>query len=105
MDEKNKYTGQYGTVSLVLLFSLLATLGPMILWASQPQYQGPNGFIAALIMYGLVLFAWFPMLVTAFVTGLVAIIKDKGRKQGIATLSIIGGLFAITMVLASVATN
>lgn len=102
MDEKKKYTGKYGTVSLGLLFALLVTLAPMILWASQPQYQGPGGFAAALVMYGLVLFVWFPMLLTAFVTGLVAIIKDKGRKQGIATLSIIGSLFAIAMVLSSV---
>lgn len=102
MDEKKKYTGRFGTVSLGSLFVLVATLGPMIPWASQPQFQGPGGFVAALIMYGLAFFVWFPLLVTAFITGLVAIIKDKGRKQGIATLSLIGSLFVIAMVLASV---
>lgn len=105
MDEKKKYTGMLGTVSLCLLFALLATLAPMILWASQPQYQGAPGITAAVVMYGLAFLLWFPLLIAAFVTGLLAIIKNKGQKQGTVSLSIMGSLFTIAMVLSSISSS
>lgn len=93
MSEDNfKYKFTIGSISLLLLLLIGGTFATLTLWGSQPQYQGEGKLGAAILAWVIMVFTGLPLLIASFVTGVAAIVKNRGRTEGIIALSAISGL-------------
>lgn len=86
VNDKSKCRFTKGTMSLLLSFVFIATVIPIDLWASQPQYQTEGGALGMGILIGsLIFFLWAPLALSASVTAVLAIADNRGRKEGLIT--------------------
>jgi hypothetical protein len=88
---KPKLKSIIGVISLVLFLLMIGNY----IWVtidvtakeSQPQYQGESAWGPALEYLFTQLFVWIPLLIASFITGVIAIVNNRGRIQGIIALS------------------
>ena len=105
MNEKKKYTGWFGTVSLVLLFTLIASYFiPAIIW---DHVQGPDDVGMRVVLGFTMVLVLFPLMImvsiATIITGIVAIKKKSGRKQGIVAVSVMTLIYVIEIIRYAIA--
>lgn len=88
-EDNSKYKFTIGSTSLLLLLLIGGTLTALMLWASQPQYQGEGKLGAAMLSWVIMVFTGLPLLIASLATGITAIARNKGRIEGIIALSAI----------------
>lgn len=81
-----KYKFTIGSTSLLLLSLIGVIFAVLAVWSS--QYQGMDSVGPALLTWIIMIFTGFPLLIASIITGIIAIVKSKGRTEGIIALSV-----------------
>jgi hypothetical protein len=81
-----KYKFTIGSTSLLLLSLIGVIFTILMVWSS--QYQGMDRTGPAIMAWIIMVFTGFPLLIASIVTGIIAIMKSKGRTEGIVALSV-----------------
>lgn len=82
-----KYKFTIGSTSLLLLSLIGVIFTILMVWSS--QYDGMDSLGPAILTWIIMVFTGFPLLVASIVTGVIAIVKRRGRTEGIIALSVI----------------
>lgn len=82
-----KYKFTIGSTSLLLLSLIGVVFTVLSVWSS--QYDGMDSLGPALLTWIIMVFTGFPLLIASIITGIIAVVKDKGRTEGIVALGVV----------------
>lgn len=85
--EGPKYKFTIGSTSLLLLSFIGVIFAVLMVWSS--QYDGMDSLGPAILAWIIMVFTGFPLLIASIITGIIAIVKNRGRTEGIVALSVI----------------